>query len=110
MAADTLSRRGAIAGSGASRSVGPVPDFLQPLPAAGPPLLTSLSDPSPLTGGGQEGEEERREAGEREAGGTRQDQPRRYAMRRPATSGQQPEQQQQQQQHEQEFLHFFAEP
>ena len=118
MAAGGLARRGTVAGAGASRSVGPVPEYLQPLPAAGPPLLTSLSDPSPLTGGdGQEREEASGQAG---VSGTRPRQDplahlRRYAVRGPPGIEQQQQeqreqQQQHQQQHEQEYMHFFAEP
>ena len=100
-------RRSAIPGSGASRSLGPVPGYPHPLPAVGPPLLTSLSDPSPLTGGGgQEGEAASGEAGT--AGQDQPGRPRQQAMRQ--MSDRQSEQQQHLQQPEQEFFDYFAEP
>ena len=89
--------------------------YLQPLPAVGPPLLTSLSDPSPITGGGPDGEERPGEGGQRgsasrqvgQAGTVRQ-----FAVRQAQPNAQPPpgQQQQQQQQHEHEIYDYFAEP
>ncbi len=112
--ADALLRRSAVGGSGALRSVGPMAQYLQPLPAVGPPLLTSLSDPSPLTGGGPEGEERPGDQGQRDSGAGPVDHAgpvRRYAVRQAPGAQQQPgQQQQQQQQHDPEFYDYFAEP
>ena len=110
--ADALSLRSAIGGSGASRSVGPMAQYLQPLPAVGPPLLTSLSDPSPLTGGGQEGEDRPGDQGQRDSSARQVDQSgpvRQYAVRQAPGAQQQPAQQQQQQ-HDPEFYDYFAQP
>ncbi len=89
--------------------------YLQPLPAVGPPLLTSLSDPSPLTGGGPEGEEQPGDPGQQDSGARQVDQAgpaRRYSVRQAPGAQQQPgqQQQQQQQQHDPEFYDYFAEP